>query len=102
MRLIRPRFTVRRLMVAVAIVGIILGPAVYLGRRSSRFKQIAWAHERAMSDGAIEAAKLKRRGDPRSKLAYARADFHQELWLKYFHASRCPWLPVEPDPPMPE
>jgi hypothetical protein len=97
-----PRFTVRWLMVAVAIVGIVLGPLVYLGRRSSRFRQISWVHERAMTDGAIEAARLKRRGDPRSKLAYARADYHQALWLKYFRAARHPWLPIEPDPPEPE
>jgi hypothetical protein len=97
-----PRLTIRRLMVTVAIVGIVLGPLVYLGRRSSRFKQMSWAHERAMSDGATEAAKLKRRGDPQSKLAYARADFHQAMWLKYFHAARSPWLPVEPDPPEPK
>jgi hypothetical protein len=97
-----PRFTVRRLMVTVAIAGIVLGPLAYLGQRSKRFGQISRVHVRAMSDGAIEAANLKRRGDPRSKLASARADYHQAMWLKYFHAARYPWLPVEPDPPEPE
>jgi hypothetical protein len=102
MKLPRVRVTVRRLMIAVAVVGIVLGPLVYLGQRSRRFGQISRVHVRAMSDGAIEAAKLKRRGDPRAKLAYARADYHQAMWLKYFHAARYPWLPVEPDPPVPE
>jgi hypothetical protein len=97
----QPRFTVRRLMIAVAIAGIALGPLAAL-QRSRRFGQISRVHERAMADGATEAAKLKRRGDPRSKLTYARADYHQAMWLKYFHAARRPWLPVTPDPAEPE
>ena len=97
-----PKVTTRRLMVAVAIVGLVLGALVYLGRRSSRFRQMSWVHERAMADGATEAAKLKRRGDPRASLAYDRANFHQAMRLKYFHAARSPWLPVGPDPPEPE
>jgi hypothetical protein len=33
---------------------------------------------------------------------YARkADFREALALKYEYAARYPWLPVEPDPPMP-
>jgi hypothetical protein len=96
-----PRMTTRRWMIAVAVAGIVLGPLVYLGQRSRRFDRISWVHVRAMSKGAIEAANLKRRGDPRAKLAYARADYHQAMWLKYLRASRTPWLPVEPDPPEP-
>jgi hypothetical protein len=97
-----PRMTMRRWMIVVVIVGTMLGPLVYLGQRSRRFDQISRVHVRAMSAGATEAAILKRRGDPRSKLAFARADYHQAMWLKYFNASRNPWLPVEPDPPEPE
>lgn len=31
-----------------------------------------------------------------------RAEYAVQLKLKYEHATRYPWLPVEPDPPLPE
>jgi hypothetical protein len=44
MRLPRPRFTVRRMMVAVAVVALVLG-AVALGVRSREFRNRARYHE---------------------------------------------------------
>lgn len=33
---------------------------------------------------------------------YRRSDYYAALQAKYERAARYPWLPVEPDPPMPE
>ena len=46
----RPRFTVRRLMVAVAIVGLVLGIMI---ERQNRFRKIA-AHHRAEIEKIIQ------------------------------------------------
>jgi hypothetical protein len=46
MRLPRGRFTVRTLMVATAIVGLVLAGVIQLRRRRERFLSIAVFHER--------------------------------------------------------
>jgi hypothetical protein len=82
----RPRFTVRTLMIAVAIVAVAAAIAVGLRRRSQRFMRLAYDHE-DMS--------YTRPGDPV-------ASYHDRLSWKYQQAARYPWLSVPPDPPEPE
>ena len=102
MRLPPLRFTVKRMMVAVALVGTGLGVAI---ERRKRFERIA-DHHRA------EFQRLARRlpqigygdpfDDPILGPVWRRLEWHEPMRLKYEHAARYPWLPVEPDPPEPE
>lgn len=93
----RPRFTVRRLMVAVAALALVL--AVWAGqqRRKARFERL-WRYH----DGLTGTRYIKSYdpGTPRFRTAKGR--WHYALALKYAEAARYPWLPVAPDPPEPE
>lgn len=86
MRFPRVRLTMRRLLVAVAIVGVVLG----MGRRSSMFRELSVFHQR-------EALRVSR------PPAMGQASLHHvDLSETYEWAARYPWLPVAPDPPEPE
>jgi hypothetical protein len=94
MRLPRPRFTVRRLMVAVAVVGLMFGFGAWLARRSAEFQK--------KSDSYLGTVRVmysigrwKPRGFDRNSWAWGMAQ-------KYHDAARHPWLPVAPDPPEPK
>src|SRR5947208_3046589 len=74
MRLPRVRFTVRRLMVAVAVVALILAVAEQLQRRRESFQQQAEVYRRKTGD-AYMAAQITRSGnlfvwDPRTSPAH--------------------------------
>jgi hypothetical protein len=88
---IRPRFTVRRLMVAVAIVGMGLGFCGWMSRRAEAFQARATSH-----------ASLAFRASVADRVDIRLMEHHRDLAFKYSRASRCPWLPVEPDPPEPK
>lgn len=84
-----PRFTVRRLMVAVAIVALFGGIFIETKHRCQRFGKIAMIHWfNALSDANSNSENKQ--------------VFHTYMWAKYTRASRYPWLPVAPDPPEPE
>lgn len=91
MRLPRVRFTVRRLMVAVAVVGLLFGMA----DRSRRFSAIADLYGGYRVQASVttpeEIRQLKEWN------AYRKA-----FYLKYRRAARYPWLPIESDPPEPK
>jgi hypothetical protein len=91
-----PRMTTRRWMIAVAIVGLILGAVST--HRSFRLWNTADAHwERSLSFrvvGTNQHPDLSRR--------HRRYEYHLWLAVKYAEAARYPWLPVEPDPPEPK
>ena len=86
MHLPRPRFTVRRMMVAVAIGGVVSGVLT----RAARFQQLSDYHRSRII--------LISPPDPR----VYRTLYHMELANKYYYAARHPWLPVTPDPPEPQ
>jgi hypothetical protein len=89
MRLLRPRFTVRRLMVAVAVVGVVLGIGSDLDRRRRRFLDLrSYYREKAVIHSECWTRIVSMR------------DYY--LSRKYERAARYPWLPVAPDPPEPE
>jgi hypothetical protein len=90
MRLPRPRYTVRRLMVAVAIIAV----ATYTGIvvwRIETYAMRADAHARHINSG--------------HSFKYDSIDliqWHERMRLKYENAARNPWFPVAPDPPEPK
>jgi hypothetical protein len=103
-RLPRVGFTVRRMMVAVAVGGVTLGcwiEVLRIARLASDFRSKALAC--AQGEKFCRACLAK--GTPafagwgswQERLAYFTA-----MKDKYEHAARYPWLPVPPDPPEPE
>jgi hypothetical protein len=91
MRLPRVRFTMRRIMVAVA-----MSAAYSLIERHRLLYGIpaAWKPE--------EYSRYKHRLDRNASLAFRRVEHHFEMMFKYRDAGRRPWLPVAPDPPEPK
>jgi hypothetical protein len=101
-RLPRARLTVRRLIVAVAVVGIAFGSSVVLWRRAEKFRRLAADHgmQRVrVKDGQEGSMWFKLDGDTSSP---ARDGWRRALAEKYDRAARYPFLPVGPDPPEPE
>jgi hypothetical protein len=93
MKLPTPRFTVRRLMIAVAIAALALGLVEWIGCRSATFRLKAREHERT----------FKTLIGPNTMFPVSPAtDHHRLMAEKYRLAARSPWLPVEPDPPEPK
>jgi hypothetical protein len=98
----RVRFTVRRMMVAVAIVAIGLPPGMACARRRERSSD----HAFRMLDHSIRA--MEYNGTPtcfpgsRVEINPRKAAHHEALARKYEWALRYPFLPVWPDPPEPE
>ncbi len=89
MRLPRVRFTLRRMMIAVAILAISMAAALRWFDLHSRARAYAfWA---AVSPMNIKGPKGERM-----------AMHYDLLRLKYERAARYPWLPVAPDPPEPK
>ena len=122
MEIPRVRFTVRRLMVAVAVVGIAFYGLV-LWRRSAEYRRLADEAERSemkaivgakqadavaarfrrmpekvTSEGVNLQSRYSAEGTHLRRLSQDRA----RAKIKYRRAARYPWLPVAPDPPEPE
>src|SRR4051812_4169586 len=115
MPLPRMRFTVRRIMGAVAAVAVLLGlygGFLHLARRAEGFRRLAHVHadEEAFLREIIAISGEGASVDffpglalpSRRVTARAVADLHASLKWKYERAARFPWLPVAPDPPEPE
>ncbi len=82
----RFRFTVRRMMVAVAIAAVVAG---FLAGRRSRFLRIAAEHEKAARSLMLhEGFFIPPRYFDETAMA-----------TKYLRAARHPWLPIASDPP---
>jgi hypothetical protein len=90
MRVPRIRFTVRRMMVAVAIMAVLLGLFGWMDRRAGLFRErrdFHRVHWSAIDEGfEVEAPP---------------AAYHRAMAEKYRIAAERPWLPVAPDPPEP-
>ena len=105
MKLPRVRLTIRRLMIAVAIVAMLAGIAIEISRRRARFHELA-VHYRRMErntfhrgyyiSATLEEFEEYSRRWPRLK------PYYTEMTGKYELAERRPWMPVAPDPPEPE
>jgi hypothetical protein len=131
MRLPRVRFTVRRMMIAVAILCVPLCGVQIASRRDWYLRNAASAAKDARyfareADQSQERLEYRRWRDSimptdvpftMTPAAYAesirnweleieenraKAAYWESLRLKYENAARYPWLPVEPDLPEPE
>ncbi len=101
------RFTLWQLMAMVAVVAIILGVALEMGRRRARFSRLAAFHRSKIIAPSRHVDRNRRivrwidhRGgmfEERPRLDY----WHEELAHKYVVAASFPWYPVDPDPPEP-
>jgi hypothetical protein len=97
------RMTTRRLMVLVALAGIVLA---LLARRERLLRQADYHKARSVLIAPQDKVKIV--GD--QFLVYdaatismtPRRQWHTEMWFKYHRAARHPWLPVSPDPPEPK
>jgi hypothetical protein len=110
-----PRMTTRRWMVAVAVIGLMIGGGVLLKQRRDYFLSLAQSHQKEAASSTLRGAAYKWRLGGTSGMTVEeimrlhrvydrmmdRADHHASLARKYERAARYPWLPVESDPPEP-
>lgn len=109
MRLPRMRFTVRAMMVAVAVVASLAAAAITVERRATRFRDLAARHVRWVEGiGGYHSGHEGDRvhyhdwnGKELTDREAAKYLWHAKLRKKYLDASIRPWLPVAPDPPEP-
>ena len=113
MRMPRVRFTVRRMMIAVAIVAFLVGGGI----EAARFKRLRASHlDDAAYHARREAEELRnvaqfdrgrREGatnaNDRSivlmeRSSRLRVEYHAQLKRKYLRAANRPWQSVTPDP----
>ena len=95
------RFTIRRLMVATAVVAVASGASAGLWRRSTRMRAIADHHEalQRRTEAFVIAC------GPTSSTSWSEPTplslYHGRLKDKYLYAAKNPWFPVRADPPPP-
>ena len=99
----RLRLSVRLLMVLIAFAAVAMAATV-MARRSGEFR--ALAEEQADAEQLSLSYADEARGPTGDRQRVARGEqmaaYHRALRVKYEQAARHPWLPVEPDPPIPE
>ncbi len=104
MRLPRVQFAIGWMMVAVAIIALLLG-SVAIPRRRAFLQGLADYHaERARITRNSHGSIIRPDGVyVHVPLAPPRlADYREAMAAKYERAARSPWLPVDPDPPVPK
>src|SRR4051794_27420521 len=94
MRMPRVRFTMRWMMVSVAIVAIIVAPKMVAARRAE-IANLRVEYEAARDAHLDEALSIS------DTKAHRLRQWHIGLYQKYRRAPQNPWPPVEPDPPQP-
>jgi hypothetical protein len=98
MTLPRVRFTVRRLMVAVAVAAVVLGGLAY----AARLAQLRRLYYRRATELRY-AEQTYRHPSYRDEVQdVAAANRLGQMAEKYEKAADRPWLPVAPDPAEPE
>jgi hypothetical protein len=109
MRLTRVRFTIRGLMVAIAILAVVLGIVDGVRRRRESFARRARMYAQKARDEIRDAEnyQITRRGsefgyDARTTAAhYELVEHYWALQEKYDQAAARPWRLIAPDPPAP-
>ena len=108
-----PRFRLRTLLIAVAVMGVALGAWGRIEGRRARMLGLAEEHRSRIVGLSIDRdyARLGvslcdiTTGYPLRPVTPGerrRDRWHFRLYLKYQDAAARPWLPVAPDPPPPE
>src|SRR5262249_44783875 len=96
-RIVRlPRMTTRRWMVAVVIMGCVMGGIQIERRREELVDRADWYRI------FVYIWEERRAAEPNDADAPRFIAYFESLETKYQQAARSPWLPVEPDPPPPE
>jgi hypothetical protein len=100
MRLPRLRFTVRRLMLGVAVAALVITGCLGISRARGQREWLAGYHE-------SRAGSLMKNAEPGSSeikdpVIRAQLRWNEAMAEKYRWAARYPWLPIAPDPPEPE
>jgi hypothetical protein len=108
MRLARLRFTMGRMMVAVAILAILAWGGIVGEKRRAHFRDLTTKYARlgaissafhgSVPDGDDFERQMKAAAARSAKLG----PYYAEMVRKYRNAERYPWLPVAPDAPEPE
>lgn len=92
----RLRFTLRSLIVAVAIVGLL----VWYAQRHARYSRLAIEHESRI--GVVMAGSLLKGMEGHDSRCRPTTDWesamHREIAAKFRHVAPYPWLPIAPDP----
>ena len=108
MRSLRPRFTIRRMVIGVIVIAVILGALVVLDRRLRWYgycKMRAAKHREAQIEMEMMAHDHQPRygfHGPYLSEKYRRlADYHAQMRRKWDIAAWRPGEPVSPDPPEP-
>jgi hypothetical protein len=101
-----PKFRLRTLMIAVAVLGIAFGSLAGLlriGQRTQRFRAVAREHRQREIVNRLTVQGLVMQGaaSPGIERHRVLTDYHKALNLKYEYAASHPWLPVSSDPPEP-
>jgi hypothetical protein len=96
----RVRFTVRRMMMAMAVVAILMGLAVGLRRRAERFKRLSFLQsvdanrwENLLLDRSLD--------DALASAILEQVHWHDAMAAKYDRVAQAPWRLLEPPPPIP-
>jgi hypothetical protein len=94
------------MMMAVVIVALVLG-ALDCAIRRSRFLQVAeWHRDLAGNRVEFDHSVVYVSGSPKfgniKLVSKSVHEWHSFLAVKYERSARYPWLPLEPDPPMPK
>lgn len=107
-----PRFRIRTLMIAVAVVAVLTGAGVKWWRSALsheyRWKAYVALHREEKHGGhsfwyhAGPNAAYISEGGSQLQPDPVLAEYYCRLRAKYERAARYPWFPVEPDPPPPE
>jgi hypothetical protein len=98
----RVRFTVRRIMAAVAAVALIAGGLRMRGL-SVAYRELADSNTTNEEFYRVALSGRFKLGHPSYERTFRdRLVYHQLMRKKYDRAARYPWLPVWPDPPEPE
>ena len=102
-----PKFRVRTLMIAVAVLGIAFGGIAGLQRmnqRMQRFHALAreHRHREIVNRLTVQGLVMQGAASPGVERHRVLTEYHKALKLKYEYAASHPWLPVSSDPPEPE
>jgi hypothetical protein len=104
MRMPRFLFTLKRMMVAVAVVALAIAAVRWersMEALSADYSQHALAHRAKVADDHF--AMLRTSSDPRAaELFERRKAYRRAMAEKWNRAALYPWVPVAPDPPEPK
>jgi len=102
----RPQITIGRLMILVAVVGVMAWGGVWAYRRwmlAPAFRHRARYHAQHEKTTIIGVREPSHTADATELAALTRTwqAYHSTMRQKYERAAACPWLPLPDDPPSP-